>query len=622
MTLLAFFVLLGVLITVHEAGHFIVAKLTGVRVLTFSIGFGPKLIGFTRGETEYRLSILPLGGYVRMYGDDMTEVIPDGEKHRAFLEKPTLQKMAIAAAGPAANLILPLVLFFALGVGSEQVAEPVVGTVLAGEPAEKAGLVTGDRITAVDDTPINTFSDLIEAISVRPGTPTRLTVTRAGATAPVILTVTPSSATSPDPTASGPIGRIGMLVTRPVPVVTVAAGSPAATAGVVAGDRIVDVGGTAIATREALLAALDAADPTLPLTITVERTATDADKGAADKGAAPTRQQIVVPAPVLPACVPVAAAVVEPVAVDPAVVDPAVAVDPVEAVPVPVPPCVVPEVEVSALRFAVLAEDVAKGPVQQRLEATNAAVKTAVSAQLRRRGLASIDGVVAAVEPDSPAGARGLVAAEHRVVAVDGAPLGLVNELPQALAKDLDGIHTIGLVDGKGQGATLTFLLQPSTRRELGGQKILGVSLRSAQGDAPVVTRDVSVADAAVRAVTTTGDTIRSVVAGYVMLFTGRVGLDQLGGPVMLATIAGEAARSGVEVFAGTMALLSVNLALLNLLPVPVLDGGHLLLFTVEAIRRKRLSVEARLRATKVGLFFVGGLMLVALFNDVTSLFR
>jgi regulator of sigma E protease len=283
---------------------------------------------------------------------------------------------------------------------------------------------------------------------------------------------------------------------------------------------------------------------------------------------------------------------------------------------------VVPEVEVSALRFAVLAEDVAKGPVQQRLEATNAAVKTAVSAQLRRRGLASIDGVVAAVEPDSPAGARGLVAAEHRVVAVDGAPLGLVNELPQALAKDLDGIHTIGLVDGKGQGATLTFLLQPSTRRELGGQKILGVSLRSAQGDAPVVTRDVSVADAAVRAVTTTGDTIRSVVAGYVMLFTGRVGLDQLGGPVMLATIAGEAARSGVEVFAGTMALLSVNLALLNLLPVPVLDGGHLLLFTVEAIRRKRLSVEARLRATKVGLFFVGGLMIVALFNDVTSLFR
>lgn len=621
MTLLAFFVLLGVLITVHEAGHFIVAKLTGVRVLTFSIGFGPKLIGFTRGETEYRLSILPLGGYVRMYGDDMTEVIPDGEKHRAFLEKPTLQKMAIAAAGPAANLILPLVLFFALGVGSEQVAEPVVGTVLAGEPAEKAGLVTGDRITAVDDTPINTFSDLIEAISVRPGIPTRLTVTRAGATAPVILTVTPSSATSADPTASGPIGRIGMLVTRPVPVVTVAAGSPAATAGVLAGDRIVDVGGTAIATREALLAALDAADPTLSLTITVERTATAADKGAADKGAAPTRHQIVVPAPVLPACIPVAAAVVEPVVV----VDPAVAVDPaavIEAVPAPVPPCVVPEVEVSALRFAVLAEDVAKGPVQQRLEATNAAVKTAVSAQLRRRGLASIDGVVAAVEPDSPAGARGLVAAEHRVVAVDGALLGLVNELPQALAKDLDGIHTIGLVDGKGQGATLTFLLQPSTRRELGGQKILGVSLRSAQGDAPVVTRDVSVADAAVRAVTTTGDTIRSVVAGYVMLFTGRVGLDQLGGPVMLATIAGEAARSGVEVFAGTMALLSVNLALLNLLPVPILDGGHLMIFTIEAVRRKRLSVEARLRATKIGLFFVGGLMLVASYNDITSLFR
>ena len=208
------------------------------------------------------------------------------------------------------------------------------------------------------------------------------------------------------------------------------------------------------------------------------------------------------------------------------------------------------------------------------------------------------------------------------MVAVDGAPLGLVNELSSALSKDIDGIHTIGLVDGAGHGSTLTFLLQPSTRRELGGQKVLGVSLRSAQGDASVVSRDVAVGDAVVRAFRTTGDTIRSVAAGYVMLFTGRVGLDQLGGPVMLATIAGEAARSGIEVFVGTMALLSVNLALLNLLPVPVLDGGHLLLFTIEAVRRKRLSVEARLRATKVGLFFVGGLMVVALFNDVASFFR
>jgi regulator of sigma E protease len=605
MTLLAFFVLLGVLITVHESGHFIVAKLAGVRVLTFSIGFGPKLFSFTRGETEYRLSILPLGGYVRMYGDDITEAVPDSEKHRAFLEKSTFKKMAIAAAGPAANLILPLVLFFAVSVGSEQIAEPVVGTVLAGEPAERAGVLPGDRIMAVDDTPITAFSDLIGAISARPATPTRLTVQRPGVTQPLLLTVTPTSTASPDPTASAPIGRIGMLVTHAVPVVTVASGSPAAVAGVVAGDRVVAVDGVAVASRDALLASLDAADPTRPLSLTVERSA----------AAGPARLDVVVPALAVPACAadaaPAAPVVVSEGAV-PAVAD-------VPAVPCEAAPAAV---DVVALRFAVLLEDVAHGPVQATVFATRQAVVDAVTHQARRRGLASVDGVVAAVEPDSPAGARGLVANEHRVVAVDGAPLGLVNELSSALSKDIDGIHTIGLVDGAGHGSTLTFLLQPSTRRELGGQKVLGVSLRSAQGDASVVSRDVAVGDAVVRAFRTTGDTIRSVAAGYVMLFTGRVGLDQLGGPVMLATIAGEAARSGIEVFVGTMALLSVNLALLNLLPVPVLDGGHLLLFTVEAVRRKRLSVEARLRATKVGLFFVGGLMVVALFNDVASFFR
>jgi regulator of sigma E protease len=617
MTLLAFFVLLGVLITVHESGHFIVAKLAGVRVLTFSIGFGPKLFSFTRGETEYRLSILPLGGYVRMYGDDITEAVPDSEKHRAFLEKSTFKKMAIAAAGPAANLILPLVLFFAVSVGSEQIAEPVVGTVLAGEPAERAGVLPGDRITAVDDTPITAFSDLVEAISARPATPTRLTVQRPGATQPLVLTVTPTSTTSPDPTASTPIGRIGMLVTHAVPVVTVASGSPAAVAGVLAGDRVVAVDGVAVASRDALLASLDAADPTRPQSLTVERSA----------AAGPARLDVVVPALAVPACA-VVAAPAAPVVVSEGAVPAVADVPAVPAVPavadVPAVPCEATpaDVDVVALRFAVLLEDVAHGPVQATVFATRQAVVDAVTRQARRRGLASVDGVVAAVEADSPAGARGLVANEHRVVAVDGAPLGLVNELSSALSKDIDGIHTIGLVDGAGHGSTLTFLLQPSTRRELGGQKVLGVSLRSAQGDASVVSRDVAVGDAVVRAFRTTGDTIRSVAAGYVMLFTGRVGLDQLGGPVMLATIAGEAARSGIEVFVGTMALLSVNLALLNLLPVPVLDGGHLLLFTVEAVRRKRLSVEARLRATKVGLFFVGGLMVVALFNDVASFFR
>jgi regulator of sigma E protease len=571
MTLVAFIVLLGVLITVHELGHFLVAKATGVRVLTFSIGFGPTLVSFTRGETEYRIALLPLGGFVRMYGDDIGEEIPAHEKHRAFLEKPILAKMAIAFAGPAANLLLPLVLFFGVSVGKETVPLPVVGTVLPGEPAEKAGLQPGDRIVAVEGVPVTVFADLLGAISARPALPTTLTVERPGEAAPRSIAVVPSSTTEP---TGKTIGRIGMLVTKALPVVTVAQGSAAAAAGLQSGDRVTTVNGVAVADRAALLAALDATDPAADVVIVVER------RGEAQSAS----HTLTIPGR--------SAAAAEP---------PLVASD---------------------LRYAVLDTDLAQPGLADAIAATRSAAVAAAELQRSRRGLASIDGVVGAVEADSPAGERGLQPGRHRLVAVDGAPLQLVSELPKALAATPDAPHVVGLVDGDGRPAVFTFLMRASSRRELGGQKILGVTLQSAMGDAATLTRDVSVVEAARRAVVTTGETIRDVAAGYVMLFTGNVGLDQLGGPVMMANIAGEAARSGVEVFVATMALLSVNLALLNLLPVPVLDGGHILLFTIEAVRRRRLSMEARLRATKIGLVFVGGLMFVALFNDIASFFR
>src|ERR1044071_9802300 len=132
MTVVAFVVLLGVLITVHELGHFVVAKLCGVRVLTFSIGFGPRLVGFTRGDTEYRIGALPLGGYVKMYGDDPNDDVPVEEQRRSFLHQPFFKKSAIAAAGPFANFVLPIALFFGLYIGTEKVADAVVGTVVDG----------------------------------------------------------------------------------------------------------------------------------------------------------------------------------------------------------------------------------------------------------------------------------------------------------------------------------------------------------------------------------------------------------------------------------------------------------------------------------------------------------
>jgi regulator of sigma E protease len=612
-TLLATLVLLGVLITVHELGHFLVAKLTGVRVLTFSLGFGPKLVGFTRGDTEYRISMLPLGGYVRMYGDDVNVDVPAAERHYAFLEKPFLVKSAIAVAGPAANLLLPLGIFFALNVGQEQLVDAVAGTVLPGDPAAVAGVKPGDRILAVDGEPVAVFEDLVEKIGSRPNKSTRLTVDRGvdGKPQHVELTMTPAAVKSPNPTVSTPVGRIGLLASVERPIVSVDVDSPAGLAGLQAGDRVISIGGVAVLTRDALETALAASDLTRDLVLVVER--------------GPDKAQLTITIPGTPAPAPV-------------VVD----VGDETAVPLLLPPTPA-AVVVADLRFAVLADELA-GPTLALREQTANHVAAAVVQQGRFRGIASFEATIATVEEDTPAHARGLVATSparpavpesegavavaavaavpgHRVVAVDGAPVRIVSELANALERDPEGIHVIGLVDGKGEGATFTLRLQKSTRRELAGARVLGAKLTSTLGDAPVITREVSAAEALTRAIGQTGETIKNVAGGYVLLFTGGVGLDQLGGPVLIATIAGEAARSGAETYLLLMCMISVNLALLNLLPVPVLDGGHLLLFTVEAVRRKKLTPAARMRATQVGLLLVGALMLVAMFNDLSSLF-
>ncbi|HEY4222828.1 MAG TPA: RIP metalloprotease RseP, partial [Myxococcota bacterium] len=243
-TLVAFAVLLGVLITVHEAGHFFVAKLCGVRVLTFSIGFGPRIFGFTRGDTEYRISALPLGGYVRMFGDDAGEEVPPELQRYAFLYQPFWKKSLIAIAGPVANFALPIALFFCLLVGHETAQDAVVGAVVNGEAAAQAGMRAGDRITAVNGSPIHLFPELQEWVAPRPGTPLRISVQRGTAPAAqaVDLDVTPRAA--PAPTLfdrKRTVGRLGVLWAVEEPLIAVDRGGPAAHAGIKDGDKVLSV---------------------------------------------------------------------------------------------------------------------------------------------------------------------------------------------------------------------------------------------------------------------------------------------------------------------------------------------------------------------------------------------
>lgn len=178
MTLLYALVLLGLLIFVHELGHFIIAKLIRVKVLKFSLGFGPKVIGKKIGETEYLISSFPLGGYVKMLGEDGTEEIPEEERPRAYNYQPVWKRFLIVFSGPLFNLLFASLLFILIFMTGFPVLLPQVGEVLADSPAAKAGLLKGDSIIEIDSKPINRWDEMTEFIHKNPGRELLLKVKR------------------------------------------------------------------------------------------------------------------------------------------------------------------------------------------------------------------------------------------------------------------------------------------------------------------------------------------------------------------------------------------------------------------------------------------------------------
>ena len=179
--ILPFVVVLGILIFAHELGHFLVAKYFGVKVLKFSLGFGPKLIGKKIGETEYLVSLLPLGGYVKMLGenDDDDEPISPEEERKSYSHKPVGQRIAIVAAGPAFNLVLALFTFclFYMFAGNH-VLSPEIGQVKENSPAYAAGLLKGDLIVAIDGKQTETWPEIKEIIKDNTGETVEITITR------------------------------------------------------------------------------------------------------------------------------------------------------------------------------------------------------------------------------------------------------------------------------------------------------------------------------------------------------------------------------------------------------------------------------------------------------------
>jgi regulator of sigma E protease len=438
---------LSILILVHELGHFLAAKAVGIQVPRFSLGFGKRLAGFQWGETEFVLSAIPLGGYVKMAGmedDEAAQALegaaPPAEEvdpARTFDAKPIWARTLVISAGVIMNLLFAFLVFTALSLGWGETLHPITrvsippAAQLTGAARALSVIPDGATVAAVGDRPVRTWEDMLGELASAPAGPVRLTF----ADAPPATLALPAA----EDARAELLG--GLLPYREPRLGDVQGGSPAARAGLRAGDRVVRAAGAPVATWAQLVDAIRA-HPARPLALVV-------DRGGRE-----------------------------------------------------------------------LAVTVTPNAVKGR----------------------------------DPKGKRVTV--------------GQVGAAPQV----------------------------PQVHRRVGVVESVGLGARQTWGSAVYI-----------------GGVLKQ-------LLTGQLSPRNMGGLLSIGEASGETASQGFDVWLKFLALFSVNLAVLNLLPIPILDGGHLMFLAFEAVRGRPLSVEARIRLSQVGLVIVVALMIWANGNDVVRL--
>ena len=440
-----FLVVLGILVAFHELGHFLAARWVGVKVLKFSLGFGPKLLGRQVGETEYLVSAIPLGGYVKLFGEDEAEAITPEDSKRSFVHQSLWGKVLIVSAGPGFNFILAYLIFaawlstgYTLPVPSFKDIAPVLEAVAPDSPAAKAGLMVGDQIKKIDGRDIATRVELLDAAAKGKGAPLTLEVLRDGRIQ--TLTVTPTAAAIQSQKGEEAGYYLGIEEIPPV-VNEVVPGKPAAAAGFKEGDRVLAIDGALIHTWTQMTALVkDSPGKTLRV-------------------------------------------------------------------------------------------DVLRDGHRVSLAVTPAAESTTVNGQPVQVGKIGIAG------PD-------------RSLMKSATPLAAVYN-----------------------GLEATWKWTELT------------------------------------------------IVGLYKMIIGDISSKNIGGPLTIAKISGEAAAQGPANVIFLIALLSINLGVLNLLPIPILDGGHLLFFLIEGILRKPLGERQRELAQQVGLVLLVGVMIFAFWNDLERIF-
>lgn len=533
---LAFILLIGPLIFIHELGHLLAAKLVGVKAVRFSLGFGPALARVRIGETEYRIAPIPLGGYVTLLGASPDEELSPQEADRALRNKPLWARYLVLGAGPAFNLLLPLFLYFAFFLGHTVVAPPIIGTMQDDSAAATSGLEPGDRVVAIEGDDIHAWHEMQDRVREAPERELRLQIERDGVRFDRFVTPRKNVVKNlvGEQEARGLLGVYPWVYAPQIGITDTE--SPAHAEGLQTGDIITSVNGEPVETIEGLEKELERSRD-------------------------------------------------------------------------------------GALRLTYLRPRAARGEFGRYLWFDSYHARLLPRHERgQSTGLLPANTFIRTVEPGSPAATAGLAPGD-RVLAVGDRPvtrwetlealLGRQGEQPQALKVQSPGqaprVVTVTQVIRSYRG----IYKQEQKQLWFGAEPYRS---RSTPAPEPIRGRFTY---AARSALDETGSMLTMMWTSLRQMVTGQRGVEELSSVVGIFNVAGTAAEQGPGPFLLLMAVLSINLGFVNLLPIPILDGGHLMFFTIEALRRRPLSQRAREIASAIGLAIILLLLLIALRNDV-----
>lgn len=534
-------ILLGLLIFVHELGHFLVAKYNGVRVETFSLGFGKKILKHKRGDTEYCISIFPLGGYVKMFGDDPTAEVPEDQKQYAFNHKRVGQRIAVVLAGPLMNFFFAILLFTLIAMVGEETISPMLGDVAVNSQAYTDGFRPGDTVVAIDEKPITTWEQAQSAVEGSANKALTFDVRRFNSQETARFSSTAKLVPNKNVLASedfvGEIDGFGFASAAPT-IGVLGQDTAAYKAGLRLGDQILAVDGKEIQRFKELVAEIQASTkPNISLKI----------QPADDKKDAYTIELS------------------------------KTGVDPLEI--------------------------------------------------LKSFGIESSDLYVSKVMPDSAAARAGMLEGD-RIVSVNSKVVSSWQEIVtniQSYTPEQRYLTVTVKRDGRNSVLQVAPQLIEQTSPTGKEKQVYALGVVTAMTVAPPFTF-VEKTSNPIKAIGTGASKAvywtKATIMSFVRLIQNKVSAKSIGGPIMIGQLASKTFQIGISPFMKIMAIISINLFVLNLLPVPILDGGHLVFYTIEAIKGAPLSMRKMEIAQQVGLVLLLALMVFAFVNDVSRLLQ